>query len=116
MLRVDVGHSVELVSNFSRGLVAEEVIFLAIEVDAQEVHLQQIPDVLLASLLSVEKDRLVLVVDSPSRHFVYLNPERIVLGLVLVAEVDALNLDIDVVQPIQQQFLEKTVFFFVLPL
>ncbi len=40
MLTANVGHSVELVSDLCQGFIAKEVLLLAVEVDAHEVHLQ----------------------------------------------------------------------------
>jgi hypothetical protein len=69
--------SVESVGNFFWRLSGEEEFLSAVEVNAHEIHLQQIADILLGRSLSVEEVWLVMGVNSLRLDFVNLDSEGI---------------------------------------
>jgi hypothetical protein len=109
-----VRESVELIGDFSEGLAREEIVLLAVEVDAHEVHLNDVANILFGGLIAVEEAGLVVLVDSLCRNLVDLYPEGVVFLFVLASEVDALDLDVHIIEQVQKPLINETVLLFVL--
>jgi hypothetical protein len=92
-----MGEAVELIRDLGQGASAEEVVLLAVEVDAHEVHLHHVPDVLLRRFVAIEEAGLVVLSDCPSGDLIDLDAEGVAAVAVLAAQVDALDLDVDVI-------------------
>lgn len=88
----------ELVGNFSKGPSTKEVVLLAVEVYAHEVHLHHVTNILLGSLLPIEEARLIVLPDCPRRHLIDLHPKGVAPIPILATQVDAFDLDIDVIE------------------
>lgn len=102
-----MGKTVELVRNFSKGASTEEVVFFAVEVNAHEIHLHHVSDILLGSLLPIEETRLIILSHRPSRYLIDLHSKGVTPIPILTTQVDAFDLDIDVIQQTQQQLLNE---------
>lgn len=97
-----VGKAMKLVRNLSKRPPAKEVILFAVEVDAHEIHLHYISNILLSRFFSIEETRLIILPHSPSWHLIDFDPKRIASISIFAAEMNAFDLDIDVIQKAQQ--------------
>lgn len=94
--------SIKLIRNLSKSSPTQKVFLLTIQINSHEIHLHNISYILLRSFISIEEARLVIGPDSPGRNLVDFNTKRIAFIFIFTAKVDALDLDIDVIEQTQK--------------
>jgi hypothetical protein len=109
-------NAMKLIGYFCQGLALKKEVLLTVEVDPHKIHLHRIPHIVLLALLTVEVLLLVLLPYGLSADLIDLNAERVTLFGVLVAQMDALDVDHHVVQQFDQQLLNVAVLLLLLPL